>query len=117
MKPKTMLVSALLLMASWRQISAAPVDPQKLAAANNAFAFKLLRQIAKEQPAANIFISPYSAATVLQMVTAGAAGKTRSEMQQVLGTTDLSPSDTGEANQAICAIAQYRKHQRHSHHR
>ena len=101
MKPKMMLALALLLIASERQLSAVPIDPQKLVTANNAFAFRLLRQIAKEQPAANIFISPYGAATVLQMATAGAAGKTSAEMQQVLGTTNLSPAEMGGANQAV----------------
>ena len=47
---------------------AASVDGQKLlATANNGFAFKLLKEISKEQPSKNIFISPYSAATVLQL--------------------------------------------------
>ena len=35
-------------------------DLLKLAAANNNFAFKLLAQLATAQPAANIFVSPYS---------------------------------------------------------
>lgn len=72
--------------------AASPADQQKLASANNGFAFKLLKQLAKDQPGKNIFISPYSASTVLQMVGNGAGGQTRAEMQQVLGTTGL-PSD------------------------
>jgi serine protease inhibitor len=84
---------------------ASPADEQKLAAANNAFAFKLLKQIASDQPASNVFISPYSASTVLQMVANGAAGRTRAEMQKVLGTatasTGLSGADLNEANKEI----------------
>lgn len=76
-----------------------PVNP-KLAAANNTFAFNLLKQIAKDQPAANIFISPYSAATVLQMVANGAAGQTKKEMQQVLATKDLPPDVVNAAGHA-----------------
>ena len=69
--------------------SASSADEQKLAAANNGFAFNFLKELAKEQPAANIFISPYSAATVLQMVANGAAGLTKTEMQQVLATQNM----------------------------
>ena len=62
----------------------------KLAAANNTFAFNLLKELNTEKPAANLFISPYSAATALQMAANGAAGATKLEMQQVLQTTGLS---------------------------
>ncbi len=73
-----------------RNLAGAAPEDQTLAAADNDFAFNLLKQLAKNQPAKNIFISPYSAATVLQMVGSGAAGQTRIEMQKVLGTTGLS---------------------------
>ena len=88
-KSKIPLVAGLLLLAGWSPAWAAPAD-LPLAAADNAFAFKLLKQLGQDQPARNILISPYSAATVLQMVASGAAGQTRTEMQQVLGTTGLS---------------------------
>ncbi|MDR3457658.1 MAG: serpin family protein [Verrucomicrobiae bacterium] len=81
-------------------LAADPAGSQ-LAAANNTFAFKLLKQLAKDQPATNIFISPYSAATVLQMVASGAAGQTRTEMEQVLGTTGLPADAVGAANKKI----------------
>src|ERR1019366_10262168 len=74
---------------------------QQLAAANSGFAFKLLQQLAQDQPVANIFISAYSASTVLQMVGTGAAGLTRTEMQQVLGTTGLTADAVGAANKNI----------------
>jgi serpin B len=76
-------------------------DENKLAAANDAFAFNLLQQIAKTEPAQNIFLSPYSAAAALQMVANGAAGQTKTEMQRVLGTTDLSADEINAANKAI----------------
>src|ERR1035438_8668425 len=63
--------------------AASPVDQQKLASANISFAFNLLKQIAKDQPGKNIFISPYSASTVLQMACNGAGGQTKTEMQQM----------------------------------
>ena len=72
---------------------AAPADQEKLASANTAFAFDLLKQITREQPGTNVFISPFSVSTVLQMVGNGAAGETRAEMQRVLKTAGL-PAET-----------------------
>ncbi len=77
------------------------INLPKLAAANNGFAFDLLRQIARDQPTGNIFISPYSVSTVLQMLGNGAAGKTKAEMQQVLKTDELSPDDLNSACKAM----------------
>lgn len=89
----------------WHRTNASPTDPQKLAAANNVFAFKLLEQIASDQPETNVFISPYSASTVLQMVANGAAGQTKTEMQNVLGTATasigLSSVELNKANKQI----------------
>jgi serpin B len=101
MKPKISLIAVLVLFAGLHQAAASLADQQKLAAANNGFAFKLLKQLAKDQPVANIFISPYSASTVLQMVGNGAAGRTKAEMQQVLETTGLSSDAVNAANKDI----------------
>ncbi len=102
---KTILTACLLALVSLHQACASPADEQKLAAADNIFAFKLLKQIAKDQPAANIFISPYSASTALQMVANGAAGQTKTEMQKVLGTgvgaTGLSTASANQANKDV----------------
>jgi len=48
------ITSALCLLAFVLH-AASPVDQQKLASANIGFAFKLLRQLAKDQPGKNIF--------------------------------------------------------------
>ena len=77
---------AVFVTASLQNNIAAESDLSKLAAANNTFAFKLLKQLATEQPTASIFVSPYSAATALQMAANGAGGQTKTEMQQVLET-------------------------------
>ncbi len=74
-----------------------PADPATLASANTGFAFNLLKQIVKEQPDANVFISPFSVSTVLQMVGNGAAGETRTEMQDVLKTAGLPAASLNEA--------------------
>jgi serpin B len=67
-------------------------DLQKLVEANNGFAFDLLKQIAREQPTQNIFLSPFSVSTGLQMLGNGSAGNTKSEIQSVLKTESL-PQD------------------------
>ena len=79
----------LLFSAGLMVLAAAPADQEKLASANTGFAFDLLKQIAGEQPGTNIFISPFSVSTVLQMVANGAAGETKAEMQRVLKTAGL----------------------------
>jgi serine protease inhibitor len=106
MKTKTFLTVFLVLL-GLHQTNAALADEQKLAAANNVFAFKLLKKIADDQPTSNIFISPYSASTVLQMVANGAAGQTKTEMQKVLGTAAATTglSDVA-ADQASKEMAQ-----------
>ncbi len=74
-------------------LAASPADQEKLASANTGFAFDLLKQITREQPGTNVFISPFSVSTVLQMVGNGAGGETKAEMQRILKTTDL-PAET-----------------------
>ncbi|HEY4417062.1 MAG TPA: serpin family protein [Verrucomicrobiae bacterium] len=72
-------------------------DTGRLSAANNGFAFDLLKQIAMEQPGTNIFISPFSVSTALQMVGNGAAGETKAEMQRVLKTDGFETTELNEA--------------------
>lgn len=88
---------ALLCSAGLAALAASPSDREKLATANTGFAFDLLKQIVKEQPDTNVFISPFSVSGVLQMVGNGAAGETKTEMQRVLKTAGLPP---GELNSA-----------------
>jgi serpin B len=68
----------------------ADADMQKLSSGNNAFAFSLAKELGKEKAGENIFISPYSISTALQMVRAGAAGETKAEMDRVLGVQGAS---------------------------
>src|ERR1035437_253830 len=95
---RKLIITAVLCLLGFGLQAASPADQQKLASANIGFAFKLLKQLAKDQPGANIFISPYSASTVLQMACNGAAGQTKTEMQQVLGTTGLAAEAVNAAN-------------------
>ena len=82
-------LGAWLCFAGLTVLAAAPADQEKLASANTAFAFDLLKQITREQPGTNVFISPFSVSSVLQMVGNGAASETRAEMQRVLKTAGL----------------------------
>ena len=75
-----------------------------LAAANNAFAFKLLQQLAAERPGKSVFVSPYSAATALQMVANGAAGQTKLEMQRVLETSGLAANALNAASESAADL-------------
>jgi serine protease inhibitor len=95
---RRLVIASLLWLLGFGLHAAPPTDQQKLASANIGFAFKLLRQLSKDQPGANIFISPYSASTVLQMACNGAGGQTKTEMQQVLGTTGLPAEALNAAN-------------------
>ena len=92
---------ALICLAAWGALAQAPADPAKLAAANTGFAFDLLKQVVGEQSNANVFISPFSVSTVLQMVANGAAGDTRAEMLRVLKTAGLSTESLDAACQAL----------------
>src|ERR1017187_9503228 len=91
----------LLCFAGLPVLAAVPADQGKLASANTAFAFDLLKQIAGEQPGTNIFISPFSVSTVLQMVANGAAGETKTEMQRALQTAGLTPEALNVASKDL----------------
>jgi serpin B len=65
-------------------------DENKLVTANTAFAFNLFQQVSQEQPNANVFLSPFSVSSALQMTVNGAGGATRAEMEQTLGTTGIA---------------------------
>jgi serpin B len=94
------LVAALCLLGGQSRADMT-TNEQELAAANAGFAFNLLQQITATKPGTNIFISPYSVSTALQMVSAGAEGTTRTEMQQVLGTIDMTQSNLDRANRKL----------------
>lgn len=95
---RKLAITAALCLLGFGLQAAGPADQQNLASANIAFAFKLLKQLVKDQPGTNIFVSPYSASTVLQMACNGAGGQTKTEMQQVLGTTGLTAEAVNAAN-------------------
>ena len=92
------IITAGLCVLGFGARAASESEQQKLASVNAGFAFKLLKEISKEQPGSNIFISPYSVSAALQMVCNGAGGQTRLEMQQVLGTARLASELVNSVN-------------------
>jgi serpin B len=93
----------LMCVVGWPALAASSPNEAKLAAADTGFAFGLVKELAREQPARNVFISPYSISTALQMVCNGAAGSTKQEMASVLGTSGL---ETQALNQACKELDQ-----------
>jgi serpin B len=53
------------------------------------FAFSLYGAVAKEKPTDNIAVSPYCAELLLDFVRSGADGQTKTEIEQVLGRTEV----------------------------
>ena len=77
-----------------RSLSQAELD---LIEANNAFAFKLFREIeAQEEAGSNIFVSPLSVSMALGMTYNGAAGETQQAMAQTLEFQGLSLDDVNQ---------------------
>jgi serpin B len=91
------LFAFFLALASRQVAVAGSLDDDKLVSANVGFAFDLMRQVVQAQPDANVFISPFSVSSVLQMTGNGAAGVTKTEMQQVLKTVGMSSGSLNAA--------------------
>ena len=77
--------------------AAAPSASVDVAAADNAFGFRLLNAVQKTVPSRNVVLSPVSAALNLSMVLNGSAGETR---QQMLAALSLEGLDVGAINTA-----------------
>src|ERR1700732_3847204 len=77
--------------------AALPSASVDVAAADNAFGFRLLNAVQKTIPSGNIVLSPVSAALDLSMALNGADGQTRQEM---LAALSLSGSELGAINTA-----------------
>jgi serine protease inhibitor len=79
----------------------------KLITADNAFAFKLFREVATQAPDdANVFISPLSVGMALGMAYNGAAGTTREAMQSTLELQGMTLPEVNEAYQSLIALLQ-----------
>ena len=77
--------------------AARPSASVDVAAADNAFGFRLLNAVQKSIPGGNVLLSPVGAALDLSMALNGAEGQTRQEM---LAALSLRGSDLGAINTA-----------------
>ena len=73
------------------------VHEQAVVEAGNRFAVDLLRQVHEAAPDSTVFLSPLSASMALGMTMNGAAGDTRSQMQEMLGFGELSAEEINGA--------------------
>jgi serine protease inhibitor len=82
-------------------LSSASAD---VAAADNAFGFRLLNAVQKTVPSGNVVLSPVSAALNLSMVLNGADGQTRQEMLSALSLSGWELSAINEANAQLIKV-------------
>ena len=85
-----------------------PVETNQtqLVQADSDFCFRLIKELSTEQPHANLFVSPFSISSVLQMLSNGARGRTERELRQVLGLTGLDLADMNRAYSALARTIQ-----------
>jgi serine protease inhibitor len=69
--------------------------------ASNSFAFDILRETVRQQPADNVFLSPLSASFALGMTMNGARGTTQDGMRGVLGFGNMELAAVNEAYRAL----------------
>ena len=104
MTKKLCLLLGFILGSSACRTTAMDTNLAELAAANNSFAFKLLKQLSAAHPRTTIFVSPYSAATALQMAANGAVGETRTEMERALEIKGIPLPKINEASKAAASL-------------
>ena len=75
-----------------------------LAASADRFGLKLFREIVRQEPDQNIFISPLSVSMALGMTANGAAGATLDSMRATLELTGLSEEESNAAYQSLMAL-------------
>jgi serpin B len=97
------VTAGLACLAGWRVFADVAGDRDKLVAANTGFGFDLMNQVVQAKPNTNVFISPYSVSSALQMVENGAAGGTLAEMQQALKTSGMPAGSLNAAFQDLNA--------------
>ncbi|MCH8837105.1 MAG: serpin family protein, partial [Candidatus Marinimicrobia bacterium] len=76
----------------------------QLAASADLFGLKLFREIVRQEPDQNIFISPLSVSMALGMTANGAAGATLDSMRATLELTGLTESESNAAYRSLMAL-------------
>ena len=74
-----------------------------LVESNNQFALDIFREVHRETPAENVFVSPLSVDIALHMTANGAKGTTHTEIKQTLGVADLSDEEVNRAVRDLTA--------------
>lgn len=72
----------------------------RIVESTNDFGFRLLQEVDSD-PEGNVMVSPLSIATALSMTMNGAKGRTREEMQKVLGVNKFSVEQINEAHSSM----------------
>lgn len=70
-------------------------EQKEKARADNSFAFKMFREVSKQQ-GANTFFSPFSLNMAMGMLYNGASGATRTEMAKALGVANIPENEINE---------------------
>lgn len=81
-----------------------PTAPVDVAAADNAFGFGLLKSVQKEQPRANVVLSPVSAALDLAIALNGASAETAAQMQKALALEGMDLAAVNSANAQLIKL-------------
>ena len=100
-KPTFSLFALLVVAFAVAKSPDSPASPETLARPYADFGFDLLRELSAEQPPKNIFVSPYSIAVSLAMLTNGANGATRQAILKTIHSDGQSPAALNAANHAL----------------
>ncbi len=103
------LVAALLVFAACKKdkplvcgtTDECSVKIEALTAKSNDFGFDLLKRVYAVEEKDNLMLSPYSVSTALGMLLNGAAGDTRTQMEEMLGFSDLSLQEINTSYKAL----------------
>ena len=76
-------------------LSSTPTPAQTIAQSDNQFAFDLFQPARSTSAGDNVFFSPYSIATALEMTLQGANGQTAAQMVQALHLPDADVAQAG----------------------
>ena len=109
MKPSVILLSIILFLFNQGDIASgqesktrALTDAEKrMAQATNAFGFRLLHEVNRDEANRNVFVSPFSVATALGMALNGAEGMTEVEILATLGYAGTTTGEINVSNQDI----------------
>jgi len=78
-------------------------DPQvkAVAAGDTAFGLSLIGKLTADEPAKNVFVSPFSVSQALGLAYNGAAGETQQQIGRALGIDGISQGDSNQANKNL----------------